>query len=505
MRVFWAILWKEWLGLRWKLAALTAIPVGSVLGLLAVDATLIPTSLIPLFIAYGAIAPIFMAMHAAAEDNSAGTLEFVRGLPVPLFQFGMIRIIGTLTVLLAPLLAATTTVWILKTVSAWWPFGGSFAAFSLPSGLFLDVVVPTVAGMAAAASLFLWTTALAMNQPSELRAGLIGVVTAIGWGVWTMFTVAQWDNGPGNWTWLYGITSLGPFASLVLLDPGLTFAGLIAMGLGHLAGMGALTVIAARRYGILERRRPASGWRLSSPSTALWWMQWRQASPIGVAGLTIILGLSMFRLAVTTSTPHHDDLARFESMLYWWSIGMGAVWAILVAAPLFAADLEPKLSSFWRSRPIDPSDWFRIKFLTGACTFLLFIDLPAALLGKHLDASKAESVAAYLVCVPPLHLAVYGTAVLIACLVRHVIYAGILALGMATFVILLPTLTTTHGVLSALHIDLVIRGLVTANAGGRLDLWLMNLAIYLTFTLSIAVTTTLLARWAVQKDLAVRM
>jgi hypothetical protein len=257
MRVFWAILWKEWLGLRWKLAALTAIPVGSILGLLAVDMTLIPTSLITLFVAYGAIAPIFMAMHAAADDNSAGTLEFVRGLPVPLFRFGMIRIVATLAVLLVPLLATATTVWILKTASASWPFGGSFATFSIPSGLFLDVVVPTAAGMTASASLFLWTTALAMNQPSELRAGLIGVATAVVWGVWTMFTVAQWDNGPGNWTCLYAITSLGPFGSLVLFDPGLTFEGLIAMGFGRFDAISARRVwlsIESRLRRLLSKR-----------------------------------------------------------------------------------------------------------------------------------------------------------------------------------------------------------------------------------------------------------
>ncbi len=45
---------------------------------------------------------------------------------------------------------------------------------------------------------------------------------------------------------------------------------------------------------------------------------------------------------------------------------------------MFTAELEPRLVAFWRSRPIDPVAWFRIKFVTGALITLIFIDLPAA-------------------------------------------------------------------------------------------------------------------------------
>src|SRR5262245_39377082 len=117
MRQIWAITWKEWLGLRWKLAALTAIPVGCQLCLLVFDPTLISTSLITLLVAYGAVAPIFLAMHAAAEDSSAGTLDFVRGLPVALFQVGIIRILATLAVLLVPLIVSAVTAWALRPFS----------------------------------------------------------------------------------------------------------------------------------------------------------------------------------------------------------------------------------------------------------------------------------------------------------------------------------------------------------------------------------------------------
>ena len=72
---------------------------------------------------------------------------------------------------------------------SWWKltifesYGGAFGLDLLTS-----IAVATVVGMTVSASLFLWTTALAMNQPSELRAGLFGVATVVVWGVWTMGT-----------------------------------------------------------------------------------------------------------------------------------------------------------------------------------------------------------------------------------------------------------------------------------------------------------------------------
>src|SRR5262249_49582322 len=143
MRQLWAITWKEWLGLRWKLAALLTIVLGTILGLLVVDPTLVPTSYITLFVVFGAIAPIFLAMHAAAEDNSAGTLEFVRGLPVPLSQLGIIRILATLIVLLVPVVVASLTVWILKLVAGSLPLGSEFAALAFSIGPDPDIGVVT--------------------------------------------------------------------------------------------------------------------------------------------------------------------------------------------------------------------------------------------------------------------------------------------------------------------------------------------------------------------------
>src|SRR5260370_11305674 len=103
MQLMWAMIWKEWLGLRWKLAALGAIPLGMLTALLLYDSSFVAPGLVSVVIGYGAVAPIFLAMHAAAEERSSGTLDFIRGLPVSLVQLGLVRVLATLAVLLAPL------------------------------------------------------------------------------------------------------------------------------------------------------------------------------------------------------------------------------------------------------------------------------------------------------------------------------------------------------------------------------------------------------------------
>jgi hypothetical protein len=176
----------------------------------------------------------------------------------------------------------------------------------------------------------------------------------------------------------------------------------------------------------------------------------------------------------------------------------------VIAAPLFSAELEPRLVAFWRSRPIDPAAWFRIKYLTGAIALVISIDLPVACLGQSAGASHAANAIAFLACVPAFHLAIYSLAVLIACLVRYTIYAGILSLGAAMFVVILPTFVPRREFLAVLNVEHVMQGLASSIDAGRFDVNVLHLAIYLAFTLSITATATLTARWAVQNDLAVR-
>ncbi len=119
------------------------------------------------------------------------------------------------------------------------------------------------------------------------------------------------------------------------------------------------------------------------------------------------------------------------------------------------------------------------------------------------------TLAGYIVCVPALHLAIYSLAVLVACLVRHVTYAGILSMGATLFVVVIHRRCPEKSAFNAparLNIDEVMpKSLPSRSPGTSFSRRLgLNLAIYLAYMFSIAAAATFAARWAVQKDISVR-
>jgi len=227
--------------------------------------------------------------------------------------------------------------------------------------------------------------------------------------------------------------------------------------------------------------------RFSSAKQALWWLQWRQGRPLLIVGVVLVI--------LSFSQPPAE-----------FSIGLGCLWGIVVSTTLFSAELEPRLLSFWRSRPIDTGDWFWIKYLAGAATLLAFIDLPAACLDRFPIAaiSQEGGAAAYVACVPALHLAVYSLAVLIVCIVRNVIYSGILSMGTMLFLVLAPLVAAERGFLNSINIALVLSKVSVSFTNGPWTTGAQALVVYLAFTLSLTIAATIGARLAIQNDYTVR-
>jgi hypothetical protein len=251
-----------------------------------------------------------------------------------------------------------------------------------------------------------------------------------------------------------------------------------------------LVTVAVSRYANLE----PWGWGrrkwLSDRTRALAWAQWRQALPLGILAIATLIALS----------PVSDNgylLAFF-----------GGVWAIIVGVTMFAAELEPRLYTFWRSRPIDPSNWFRVKYVAGASIALLCFDLPGAWVGhSYNQVSRFEDVIPYLICVPLLHLSVYSVAVMMVCLVRQTVYAGILSMSAMLLLVLLPSLPSMHQTAwQPLNVSWMMSSL--SEAGSRAhptSSILTSLLIYLTCHATVVVAATLAAWSSVKYDVAVRM
>jgi hypothetical protein len=108
-------------------------------------------------------------------------------------------------------------------------------------------------------------------------------------------------------------------------------------------------------------------------------------------------------------------------------------------------------------------------------------------------------------CVPALHLAVYSLAVLTVCVVRNVIYSGILSMGIMLFLVLAPLVAAERGLLNSINIALVLSKVSESFTSGPWTFGAQALLIYLAFTLSLAIAATIGARLAIQNDYAFRV
>ena len=111
-----------------------------------------------------------------------------------------------------------------------------------------------------------------------------------------------------------------------------------------------------------------------SQLAALAWKHRRELLPSFLVGLVLVASLIIVDLeSLRRQTPDWPFLlVRLRGLL---SV-IGAFVAVVVGVGAFAGELQPGISAFWRSRPIEPSAWFWTKFLTGAAALLLILEGP---------------------------------------------------------------------------------------------------------------------------------
>ena len=117
----------------------------------------------------------------------------------------------------------------------------------------------------------------------------------------------------------------------------------------------------------------------------------------------------------------------------------GSILVIMVAVGAVCRDLTPKLADFRRSRPITAAQWFWTKYLSGLTTVLLITMIPLALIvmmgDVYLPSLNARGTIMYF---GPVFLMIYSVSFLLACLLRHTVYAGILSVGVMLAFYLAP-------------------------------------------------------------------
>jgi hypothetical protein len=164
---------------------------------------------------------------------------------------------------------------------------------------------------------------------------------------------------------------------------------------------------------------------------------------------------SSFGTAVLMNMPHST-----------WAVAM--LWAIMVGASIYAAELAPGMGSFWRSRPLSPAEWFWSKFVVGLLAVLTVLDGVTILLSwaAPRDSMTTGMSWSYVACMPLQHTFLYALAVLGTCWLRKPVIGGFLALaGFAILTVVIGAFQAT----SPFDPINVYNNLLSAERAGRMD------------------------------------
>jgi hypothetical protein len=157
----------------------------------------------------------------------------------------------------------------------------------------------------------------------------------------------------------------------------------------------------------------------------------RESGPLLLIGAALIVGSSLLAFLLEPRTRTSWD--TYPSYLIGMSVAFGFVIAVAVGIGVCLYEVSPGISTFWRSRPIQPDVWFWTKFLTSGTLLMAVLYLPIAFAFQiaptlHAPISAAEK--RMLMCILLLHFATFASAAAMTCLVRNAVYAAILTIPM---------------------------------------------------------------------------
>ncbi len=173
--------------------------------------------------------------------------------------------------------------------------------------------------------------------------------------------------------------------------------------------------------------RPAVWSRIPVPlrnrATALVWINLRQSLPLAVSGLM----LAFLRTPLQVS--EYDGVESFASQLPSSTWNVATLWATVVGSGVFAAELQPDLSAFWRSRSITVRAWFWCKFFIGLIAVLVVLDGVTIFVSLGTPIGHTTGLSwTYIDCMSLLHTTLYAMAVFGICFFRRPVVGAMLAI-----------------------------------------------------------------------------
>jgi len=451
MNIWRTLFWKEAHEQKWKLLALCSIVVSILIaGSIGDRWDGYDLALVTVVYGYALVGPLFVAMNVGSGERSNGSIAFVNAMPILTWKYGVVRILVGWLVLVTPLIAIAlfSQLYVGLTGTHGSKILGQLAG-QLGVSVNVAAVVMTTLAVGISTNIYAWILLATVNQKTELRAGLIGLVTTVLILLTAIWTVDH-DAGSGTsiihevCTWIL-MAGSGTLWTMRYNDGNYLASTHLESVIVHAMVIGGLLTLTARRYGqqpllqlnrshrsSLESMMPSARRThpFSSARAALLWMQYRQSLPIAVCGATIMLLI----VCIERDSQRGNILVGLGPFF-------GGILALVIGAGAFAHQLEPELHTFWRSRPICPRQWFWLKYLAGALVLVVCYDIPMFFL--EVAVTRGMNISPNIVFATLLHLFAYSMAVLAACGVRHTAYSAILAAA-AVVVVIFPPLVFVH-------------------------------------------------------------
>jgi hypothetical protein len=141
--------------------------------------------------------------------------------------------------------------------------------------------------------------------------------------------------------------------------------------------------------------------------------------------------MTFFQMAGRDARGHEAFLLQYTDSMSSSTWIIGLLWAAVVGAGVFSAEIDFHIGEFWRTWPVPFWRLFAIKFLVGLLAVLAVLDgstIAASWNSPHWGTYDCMNWS-YIVCIIPLHATLFAFAVAWACVLRRPVLGGMAAYG----------------------------------------------------------------------------
>ncbi len=408
-----SLLWKEWREQRSSIAILTAffVLIPTLLSLRT------PSNYFAVYSMTLFVIPImclFVAMGIAAREQSSRTIGFLQALPISPRKPAATKLFWAIVAVTAPVLISLGTAWLVQAALGATAqeaidrdariYGTEGSYWFIARG-----VMPPLAAI----SLLLWLSAAGVNCSDEVRAGAIGLLVVVScWGAIGIIAYAMSTLKMHSAEELVKVAMAAAPGGVVALDVGMPPAGGMWKDQNYYRLLAFVVIVshiclAAAYIGRFGRVLPgqpqnaaaavvprAPSWLApprQSPFVAIVWKQFRESAPLAslgaacIAVITTIVYLAMKREAVGEMTVSQ---LLFAAVAIWMTVGLMV--SVVAGVGVFLEDLSPGLNYFWRSRPINTSQWFVVKYSVGLLVTIVTLAVPVLAIAFYAWVSPDE-------------------------------------------------------------------------------------------------------------------